>query len=157
MHGYNFDRRRYYGLRIGDIVKEYPINSADENARMLVIKYDPMDNNCVVVLDDEGIERMRIAEHLTVVNKIEDQNKNMGPPYPSLAARRVLFLLSRGWHLNFEDHGPLYIHKDNAKSIVRPNVYSAMRRYDLLQYTVEYGAYLAPRGLIIKEETNDRS
>jgi len=159
----NAGRMRWYGLRVGDVVTDYlrrpiavpslPLGvETDARAfRSLVVRLDFMDNNHVYVLGEDGRERSAVAELLVVEHKIEDQNSRMGPPYPSLVQRRVLFLLHRGWRLQFDLGKGLFLNDARGNKIqVRPNAYSAMRAYNLLDYSVNIGATLKARGRLME-------
>jgi hypothetical protein len=65
----NSERRRYYGLRIGDIVKckAYNIDYAE------VVDYGFLDNNSVFVKEDGKEPRKVVAEWCDVVTKVEDR------------------------------------------------------------------------------------
>jgi hypothetical protein len=66
----NLDRRRYYGLRIGDIVisshKHWPRTAE-------VMNYSGFDNNRVQLLLANGKLFDEVAEWCTIVIKVEDR------------------------------------------------------------------------------------
>lgn len=69
----NAGRNRYYGKRIGDTVKLsfYPI----DNTIAEVIEYGAMDNNRIYVKLENGETIKWIAEHCTIIKKVEDDSK----------------------------------------------------------------------------------
>jgi hypothetical protein len=72
----NAERRRYYGLRIGDTVKLdffYYNKKEEENPLAEVIEYGAMDNNRVHVRLENGKEMDYVAEWCTIVEKVEDK------------------------------------------------------------------------------------
>ena len=67
----NIERRRYYGIRIGDEVEESFNNRI--TIKGTVVDYGFMDNNAVVVEDKNGKKLSCVAEWLTITKKIEDK------------------------------------------------------------------------------------
>jgi hypothetical protein len=68
----NKERRRYYGLRIGDTVKLlYGFNKTEPTAE--VIEYGLMDNNSVKVRLEDGRAIDWVAEWCEIITKIEDK------------------------------------------------------------------------------------
>ena len=69
----NVERRRYYGLRIGDTV-EVNIGSLIQIKELAeVIGYAFMDNNRVYVRMEDGTETSWVAEWCTIITKVEDK------------------------------------------------------------------------------------
>ena len=71
----NADRHRYYGLRIGDLVKikmGMQNNPIMKNAE--VISYGFMDNNRVILKLESGEETNWVAEWCIIVTKVEDRS-----------------------------------------------------------------------------------
>lgn len=69
----NFDnqhRNRYYGLRVGDIVR----CNAYEIEKATVVEFGPLDNNAVYVQEEGQIARKVVAEWCEIITRIEDQN-----------------------------------------------------------------------------------
>jgi hypothetical protein len=71
----NAERRRYYGLRIGDTVKLdfFNFKKEDKDTLAEVIGYGVMDNNKVYVRLENDEERSYVAEWCTIVTKVEDK------------------------------------------------------------------------------------
>ncbi len=68
----NEDRRRYYGLRIGDTVKlKYSSGEKEETAE--VTGYAAGDNNRVYVTTESGEETDWIAEWCDIMIRVEDK------------------------------------------------------------------------------------
>lgn len=65
----NEKRHRYYGLRIGDIVK----CDAYDIARAEVVSYGFMDNNCVIVKEEGKEQRKVVTEWCIIITKVEDR------------------------------------------------------------------------------------
>ena len=67
----NSERNRYYGLRIGDIVKckSYDIDYAE------VIDYGFLDNNSVIVKENGKEPRKVVAEWCDIITKVEDRQQ----------------------------------------------------------------------------------
>jgi hypothetical protein len=63
----NSERRRYYGLRVGDIVKckAYDIAQAE------VVAYGFLDNNSVIVQEEGKEPRKVVAEWCDIITKID--------------------------------------------------------------------------------------
>lgn len=68
----NAERRRYYGLRIGDIVSPKGINGKPHTEDCEVIDYGFMDNNKVMLKSKDGKEFPWVAEWCKIVTKVED-------------------------------------------------------------------------------------
>jgi hypothetical protein len=68
----NKERRRYYGLRVGDTV-ELLFSHKPKNPRAEVIEYGFMDNNRVIVRLEDGVETDWVAEWCTIIEKVEDK------------------------------------------------------------------------------------
>jgi len=67
----NSERRRYYGLRIGDWVEFR--RPGNQLIRATVAAYVPGDNNAVIVKNDETQEfTQEVAEWMSITDKIED-------------------------------------------------------------------------------------
>lgn len=65
----NSERRRYYGLRVGDIIRcyAYGITKAE------VVGYGFLDNNAVMVQEEGKEPRKVIAEWCDIITKVEDR------------------------------------------------------------------------------------
>ena len=71
----NSNRDRYYGLRVGDVVK--PLYSVGMNfGECKVIELIPMDNNSVLLESKLGKKFEWIAEWCDIITKVEDINNN---------------------------------------------------------------------------------
>ena len=69
----NEERRRYYGLRIGDMVDCSTSNLKQFHGLGEVVAYGGTDNNAVYVLVPGHKEPIRcVAEWLNLVTKVED-------------------------------------------------------------------------------------
>lgn len=66
----NADRRRYYGVRIGDIVEE---NAFGTKTRGEVMGYGILDNNKVYVNIEGDLTLDFIPEWCTIITKVEDR------------------------------------------------------------------------------------
>jgi hypothetical protein len=64
----NEERRRYYGLRVGDIVRSKMYGF--DNAK--VVEYGFLDNNSVIVRVPGEADRDVVAEWCEIVTKVED-------------------------------------------------------------------------------------
>lgn len=74
----NESRSRYYGLRIGDLVKESHRGLPDHTGE--VVDYGHGDNNRVYVKsDDDGEIDGRVAEWQTITTKVEDRTDYIEP------------------------------------------------------------------------------
>lgn len=64
----NSDRRRYYGLRVGDIIRcdAYGITKAE------VVNYVFLDNNAVIVQEEGKEPRKVVAEWCDIITKVEN-------------------------------------------------------------------------------------
>jgi len=67
----NTERRRYYGLRKGDIVKAFHLNGKDFFLSE-VVEYGS-DNNRVIIKLEDGKETDWVAEWCQIVTKVEDK------------------------------------------------------------------------------------
>jgi hypothetical protein len=65
----NSARRRYYGLRVGDIVK----SKAHNISYAVVIEYGLFDNNSVMVKEIDKEPRKVVAEWCEIITKVEDR------------------------------------------------------------------------------------
>jgi len=76
----NVKRDRYYGLRIGDIVRyNIPPYKTDER-EYKVVRYGFMDNNRVYLQGPEGDVFSAVAEWCEIVKKVEDiKDRTMAP------------------------------------------------------------------------------
>jgi hypothetical protein len=63
----NQERRRYYGIRVGDIV------SCDPHTNCEVIGYGFLDNNKVYLRYEDGTEGSQVAEWCKIITKVEDK------------------------------------------------------------------------------------
>jgi len=70
----NKERRRYYGLRIGDIVSP-KFSYGHDIGPCEVIEYGFMDNNAVYLKTSEGEKIKWVAEWCTIITKVEDREK----------------------------------------------------------------------------------
>ena len=68
----NIERRRYYGLRIGDTVEISTFGMTNKKIAM-VVKYAFMDNNRVIIRLEDGEETDWVAEYCKVITKVEDK------------------------------------------------------------------------------------
>ena len=67
----NANRNRYYGLRVGDIVK--PLYSVGmQFGKCEVIELMPMDNNSVMLQTELGKKFEWVAEWCDIITKVED-------------------------------------------------------------------------------------
>lgn len=72
----NVDRNRYYGIRVGDIVK-YNVSPLDKDEKEYkVVRYGFMDNNRVYLQDSEGNVLPAVAEWCVIVKKVEEIKGN---------------------------------------------------------------------------------
>lgn len=72
----NEERRRYYGLRIGDIVDCSTSNLKQFHETAEVVAYGGTDNNAVFVKKASHKEPIRcVAEWLNLVQKVEDRGE----------------------------------------------------------------------------------
>ena len=69
--GRNKERRRAYGLRIGDIVELTHYKEVKELAE--VVAYGALDNNSIFVRSAEGNGMKRTTEECRLVTKVEDR------------------------------------------------------------------------------------
>lgn len=70
----NEERRRYYGVRVGDRVKYEYLGSVKKTITGQVVMYGFMDNNAVFVQWDHGGEPSKICpEWLTITQRVEDR------------------------------------------------------------------------------------
>lgn len=76
----NEKRNRYYGLRVGDIVKYgIPGDECDPD-KYIVVHLMEMDNNRVLIQNQKtGEQHQAVAEWCRIVSKIEDANINETP------------------------------------------------------------------------------
>lgn len=65
----NKERRRYYGLRVGDKVKESWCGTHIEGE---VVEYGFMDNNSVMVKDQNGEIRKCVAEWCEIIQRVDE-------------------------------------------------------------------------------------
>lgn len=65
----NSERRLYYGLRVGDIIK----CDAYRIAEAVVINYVFMDNNAIIVQEKGKEPRKVVAEWCDIITKVEDR------------------------------------------------------------------------------------
>ena len=65
----NEDRRRRYGLRVGDTVK----CSYSSKGECEVVSYGGGDNNSIILEDKDGKEFKEVAEWCTIITKVEDK------------------------------------------------------------------------------------
>lgn len=71
----NEERRRYYGVRVGDTVKLYFMKN---ETFAEVVGYGFLDNNRVYIkIHGEEEEISWVAEHCDVIVKVEDKIKNV--------------------------------------------------------------------------------
>lgn len=68
----NKERRRCYGLRVGDTVDVYSINGI-KWGQSKVLELCPMDNNRVIIEGKDGNPIDWVAEWCTIITKVEDQ------------------------------------------------------------------------------------
>lgn len=68
----NVDRRRYYGLRIGDTVTCEGRQLKQFSGTAEVVEYGFMDNNRVTV-EQDGHRFSCVAEWMDIVTKVEDK------------------------------------------------------------------------------------
>lgn len=72
----NIDRRRYYGLRKGDIVSPRCVNGTEwYKGQSEVIDYGYMDNNSVDIKAKDGTTTTWVAEWCDIITKVEDRNE----------------------------------------------------------------------------------
>ena len=76
----NKDRRRYYGLRIGDTVSAKGVDGK-EFKKGDVIDWGVMDNNAVYLKFEDGTESKWVAEWCEIITKVEDKK----PKRPDLS------------------------------------------------------------------------
>lgn len=70
----NEERRRYYGVRVGDLVSYTFIGSVKKTITGEVTAYGFMDNNAVFVRWDHGGEPSKFCpEWLTITQRVEDR------------------------------------------------------------------------------------
>ncbi len=67
----NADRKRYYGVRVGDIV-EIPVFGSSK-VKGEVVEYDPSDNNNVFVKTEDGKVKPMVAEWCEIQERVEDR------------------------------------------------------------------------------------
>ncbi len=71
----NIERRRYYGIRVGDIVSPKMVDGSEwKEGKCEVISYGFMDNNAVYIRSENGNETKWVAEWLDIITKVEDRN-----------------------------------------------------------------------------------
>lgn len=69
----NSERRRYYGLRVGDIVSPKGLNGKEwHKGQSEVFEYGFLDNNAVYIRADDGTETKWVAEWCDIITKVED-------------------------------------------------------------------------------------
>ena len=66
----NINRNRYYGLRIGDTVS---VEVPNKTIQAEVVEYSGFDNNRVYIKFEDGRITDWIAEHCTIITKVEDK------------------------------------------------------------------------------------
>ena len=71
----NKDRKRCYGVRIGDTVRYRIPGDPVDDIDYEVTAYDDMDNNRVYLKGPDGETLEAVAEYCLVVTKVEDKNK----------------------------------------------------------------------------------
>jgi hypothetical protein len=82
----NEERRRYYGVRVGDRVSYDYVGSVYKTITGVVVEYGFMDNNAVYVRWDHGGEPSKFCpEWLTITQRVEDIKK--APEYIYLGDR----------------------------------------------------------------------
>lgn len=69
----NKDRRRYYGVRVGDRVVYGIPGFPDTDSEYEVIRYGFLDNNRVILRDSDGNEMKAVAEYCRIISKVEDK------------------------------------------------------------------------------------
>ena len=69
----NKDRRRYYGVRVGDKVVYGIPGFPDTDSEYEVVGYGFLDNNRVILRDADGGEMKAVAEYCSIILKIEDK------------------------------------------------------------------------------------
>ena len=69
----NASRDRYYGVRVGDIVRYGVPGLPQDKETYEVIRYGFMDNNRVILRSKSGEEIRAVAEWCEVIEKIEDK------------------------------------------------------------------------------------
>lgn len=68
-------RTRYYGLRVGDIVKAKPVGY-NESIECTVVELIPMDNNSVMLKDNNNRRLFEwVAEWCEIITKVENITK----------------------------------------------------------------------------------
>lgn len=67
----NVNRNRFYGVRVGDIVK-YGIPPLEDDKEYKVVRYGFADNNRVYLQDSGGNIRSAVAEWCKIIRKVED-------------------------------------------------------------------------------------
>jgi hypothetical protein len=74
----NCDRKRYYGIRVGDIVSPKEINGKEWcKGKSEVIGYGILDNNKVYIRSSDGTKAEWAAAWCDIVTKVEDKLKHM--------------------------------------------------------------------------------
>lgn len=68
----NKERRRYYGLRIGDLIEVIGFHGIP-NKNAEVIQYGFGDNNRVYVEYEDGTQGREVAEYCKILTKVEDR------------------------------------------------------------------------------------
>lgn len=68
----NKDRKRYYGLRIGDEIEVMSLNGTVWG-NSEVLDYDPFDNNKVIIKSKNGNPIDWVAEWCKVIKRVEDK------------------------------------------------------------------------------------
>jgi len=70
----NEERKRYYGIRRGDIVQDSWMKRNGDDTKGEVVEYGIMDNNAVYVLFEGKEEPVKcVAEWCEIVTKVEDR------------------------------------------------------------------------------------
>lgn len=69
----NKDRRRYYGVRVGDRVIYGIPGFPDTDGEYEVVGYGFLDNNRVILKDANGKEVKAVAEYCRIISKVEDK------------------------------------------------------------------------------------
>lgn len=64
----NYDRVKYHGHRIGDLV----VSDNDRQEKLEIVGFSPTDNNRVIVKNHKGEEYPEVAENLTPIKKRKD-------------------------------------------------------------------------------------
>jgi len=69
---FNIERKRYYGLRVGDkVIRDYDLGSGKDKTVYTDFQYGFCDNNRVYLKSPKGEIKMEVAEYCKIIKKVK--------------------------------------------------------------------------------------